>query len=114
MEPISAAYRDRIIQMMGKARLDTVVTSHNVYQQANKDILPYIDGMLEELLLPGSGIDGVEYLRELLKKAKEGHPCLLLVEHYSNFDLPVLSYLLRRDFPDGEGNCRRHCSHCGA
>jgi len=26
----------------------------------------------------------------------------LLVEHYSNFDLPVLSYLIRKELPDGE------------
>ncbi|MCA1949431.1 MAG: 1-acyl-sn-glycerol-3-phosphate acyltransferase [Treponema sp.] len=104
MKPISAVYRDRIMQMMGKARLDTVVTEQNVYQQANKQVLPYIDGILQELILPGSGVDGAENLRELLKKAKEGHSCLLLVEHYSNFDLPALSYLLRKELPNGEPN----------
>jgi len=102
MKPISAVYRDRIMQMMGKARLDTVVTEQNVYQQANKNVLPYIDGILDELILPGSGVDGAEHLRDLLTKAKEGHSCLLLVEHYSNFDLPALSYLIRKELPDGE------------
>ena len=102
MEPISAVYRDKITKMMSKARLDTVITEQNVYQQANKKVLTYIDEMLEELILPGSGIDGAEHLRELLNKAKEGHSCLLLVEHYSNFDLPALSFLLRRDLPGGE------------
>lgn len=102
MKPISAVYRDRIMQMMGKARLDTVVTENNVYQEANKAVLPYIDGILEELMLPGSGVDGAEHLRELLQKAKEGHSCLLLVEHYSNFDLPSISYLLRKELPDGQ------------
>ena len=102
MEPISAVYRDKITKMMSKARLDTVITEQNVYQQANKKVLTYIDEMLEELILPGSGIDGAEHLRELLNKAKEGHSCLLLVEHYSNFDLPALSFLLRRELPGGE------------
>ncbi|MFQ3547337.1 MAG: 1-acyl-sn-glycerol-3-phosphate acyltransferase [Termitinemataceae bacterium] len=102
MEPISAVYRDRIMQMMGRAKLTTVITEENVYQQANKELLPFIDSILEELLLPGSGIDGVDHLRDLAQKAREGHSCLLLVEHYSNFDLPVLSYLIRRDIPEGQ------------
>lgn len=96
MERISIAYRDRIMQMMGHAKLDRIVTDKNVYQTANNDILPYIDGMLDELVQPGSRIRGIEHLDELLKKAEDGASCLLFVEHFSNFDLPVLSYLLRQ------------------
>ncbi len=101
MERVSAVYRDRIMQMMGKARLDRIITEHNVYQTANPDILPFIDGMLRELVLPGSGVDGMENLEELLEKARGGASCLLFVEHFSNFDLPVLSYLLRQESERG-------------
>ncbi|MCX7655129.1 MAG: 1-acyl-sn-glycerol-3-phosphate acyltransferase [Treponemataceae bacterium] len=96
MKPISHVYRNRIMEMVGKAHLQLVVTEHNVYQIANKELLSYIDAILDELVLPESGIDGFEHLEELLQKAKGGASCLLLVEHYSNFDLPVLSYLLRK------------------
>lgn len=102
MDRISAVYRDRIMEMMGKARLDRVITDQNVRQEANPAILPYIDGMLDNLVLPGSRIEGAEHLAELLDKAKAGASCLLLLEHYSNFDLPAFSYLLRKGAPRGQ------------
>ncbi len=82
---------------MGHAKLGQTVTESSVYQAANNDILPYIDGMVRDLILPGSGVTGAEHLRELLTKAKAGASCLLLLEHYSNFDLPVFNYLLRQE-----------------
>lgn len=96
MEPISRKYRDRIMRMMGVSRGQTVVSDKNVHQPGNADILPFIDSMVAENLLPGSGIRGMEHLEELLASASSGVPCLLLLEHYSNFDLPVFHYLLRQ------------------
>jgi glycerol-3-phosphate O-acyltransferase len=96
MEPISSKYRDRIMRMMAVSRGQAVVTDKNVHQQGNLDILPFIDGIISENLLPGSGIKGVEHLVELFAASTAGEPCLLLLEHYSNFDLPVFHYLLRQ------------------
>lgn len=101
MEPVSAKYRDRIMQMMSRANPDRIVTEKNVLQEANLGILPFIDGMLNDLVLPGSGVDGVEHLVELLDKAKAGASCMLLLEHYSNFDLPAFNYLVRKATPRG-------------
>ncbi|HCM26948.1 MAG: glycerol-3-phosphate acyltransferase [Treponema sp. GWB1_62_6] len=103
MERISAVYRDRIMQMMGRARPgEMAITERNVRQEANTAVLPYIDGMISDLLLGGSGVDGAENLVQLYAKAKAGSSCLLLLEHYSNFDLPVFNYLVRRDLPNGD------------
>ena len=102
METISAVYRDRIMQMMGRAKLGQSVSEHHVYQIANQEILPYIDSMVRELLEPESRIFGVDHLRELMEKAKAGASCLLFLEHYSNFDLPVFNYLLRHTVQGGE------------
>ncbi len=96
MEPISRKYRDRIMRMMAASRGQAVVTDRNVNQVGNPEILPFIDGILEENLLPGSGFRGLENLDLLLKSAAAGEPCLLLLEHYSNFDLPAFHYLLRK------------------
>jgi glycerol-3-phosphate O-acyltransferase len=38
----------------------------------------------------------MENLEELLAKAESGKSCLLLLEHYSNFDLTIFSILVRR------------------
>jgi glycerol-3-phosphate O-acyltransferase len=53
--------------------------------------------MVEALILPGSGISGMDHLKDLLNKAKEGHSCLLLLEHYSNMDLTLFHYLVRKE-----------------
>jgi glycerol-3-phosphate O-acyltransferase len=52
--------------------------------------------MADSLMLPGSGLDGLENLEELLAKAESGKSCLLLLEHYSNLDLSIFSLLTRR------------------
>ena len=102
MELISAAYSEGITQIMRFAKADMTITEHNVRQESNKDILPFIDKMLDGLILPGSCVRGAEHLAELLDKAEAGAACLLLLEHYSNFDLPAFSYLLRKTVPRGQ------------
>jgi hypothetical protein len=97
MEPISHKYRDRIMRMMSVSKGQALVTDHNVNQAGNPELLPYIDGVIADNLLPGSGVRGMENLDALLKAAQAGEPCLLLLEHYSNFDLPVFHYLLRHE-----------------
>jgi glycerol-3-phosphate O-acyltransferase len=78
-----------------------VVTEHNVYQEGDKSILPLVDKIVEDLMLPGSGIAGMDNLRELMDKAAAGKSCLLLLEHYSNMDLPNFIYLLRQESDRG-------------
>ncbi len=95
MEQISGKYRDRIVSMMKLAKQGGTITGDNVLQHANEAILPHIDSILDELMLSDSRILGLENLEDLLAKAESGKSCMLLVEHYSNFDLPVFSYLLR-------------------
>jgi hypothetical protein len=53
-------------------------------------------------LLSNSRIEGFEHLSELYARALKGESCLLLVEHYSNFDLPVFHYLLRKQGDPGK------------
>jgi glycerol-3-phosphate O-acyltransferase len=77
-------------------KIETTITEHNVYQEGSGVLLPYLDRIVEGLVLPGSGVDGMENLEELLDKALEGKSCLLLVEHYSNLDLSLFSWLVRR------------------
>ena len=68
-----------------------------MYQQGDVNILPFADKMAAPLVLPGSGIAGMEHLVDLYEKAVSGKSCLLFLEQYSNMDLPLFSYLLRND-----------------
>ena len=84
------------------SKAPSVITEENVYQEGNEDILQLLDEMTNSLLLPGSGVDGMENLEDLLAKAESGKSCLLLLEHYSNLDLSVFSLLVRQAGGRGE------------
>jgi glycerol-3-phosphate O-acyltransferase len=96
METLSTAFREQIKTALSRSTVSTVVTEQNVYQEGDRNILPLLDGMVETLILPGSGVDGLENLEDLLAKAEAGKACLLCVEHYSNFDLSIFSLLVRK------------------
>lgn len=102
MQPVSTLYKSSIMQMLQKSWGAMTITPENVYQPGNPAILPYIDTMIKDHLTEGSGIHNMENLVKLSKLASEGKSCLLLVEHYSNFDLPVFHYLLRQAGVGGE------------
>ena len=95
METLSTAFQDIAGQVMKLSKSPAIVTEENVYQEGSDEILPYLDKMVEALILPGSGLDGLENLDELFTKAESGKSCLLLLEHYSNMDLSLFSYLVR-------------------
>ncbi|MBN2874887.1 MAG: 1-acyl-sn-glycerol-3-phosphate acyltransferase [Spirochaetales bacterium] len=102
MEPLSSQYKDTIQRMMAHSAGNKHVSIHDVYQEGNRSILPYIDAIIADSLEPGSGIRSFANIEKLAALSREGSKCLLLVEHYSNFDLPVLAYLLRKAGPEGE------------
>ena len=79
----------------GKAA--SVIDETNVYQEANEFTRPLLNKMLEENLLPGSKIKGLENFKDFLAQIKSGKRGLILMEHYSNMDLPAIIYLLDRD-----------------
>ncbi|MCL2374192.1 MAG: 1-acyl-sn-glycerol-3-phosphate acyltransferase [Treponema sp.] len=102
METLNTMFRDYAEQAAMLSKSSTFITDENVYQEGSDEILPFLDKMAQALLLPGSGVDGLENLEELFAKAESGKSCLLLVEHYSNMDLTLFSYLVRK--AGGRGN----------
>ena len=80
---------------VGKAA--SVIDETNVYQEANQFTRPFLNKMLDESLLPGSKIEGLENFKDFLAQIKSGKRGLILMEHYSNMDLPAILYLLDRD-----------------
>jgi glycerol-3-phosphate O-acyltransferase len=95
METLTTAFGKQIKSVVSIAKADTVITEDNVYQEGDEKILPFLDEMVDYLCLPGSGLTGLKNLEELLAKAESGKSCMLLVEHYSNLDLSLLSTLAR-------------------
>jgi hypothetical protein len=55
--------------------------------------------IMEDLLLPGSQVKGYENLQNSSIRPRPGSLASCLMEHYSNFDLPALFYLIEKDHP---------------
>ncbi|MCL2232667.1 MAG: 1-acyl-sn-glycerol-3-phosphate acyltransferase [Treponema sp.] len=102
METLNTMFADYNKAVARLSKSSSHITEENVYQEGADDILYYLDKMAEALILPGSGLDGLENLEELLAKAESGKSCLLLLEHYSNMDLSLFSYLVRKAGGRGE------------
>jgi glycerol-3-phosphate O-acyltransferase len=91
-----SAFGAHIQKAIARSKAASVVTEHNVYQEGDDNILPSLDEMAETLMLPGSGVQGMEHHEDLLARAESGKSCLLLLEHYSNLDLSIFSLLVRK------------------
>lgn len=99
--PIREVYADEAREMVANSGQPRTVSTSNLYQEANTKNRDIIEGVLDHLVLPESEILGIENLIELHRRSRQGESCLILMEHYSNFDIPGLIYLLRRsDHPE--------------
>ncbi len=85
-----------IDKMIANSTGAPVVTEENVFQPGKPANMQYIKVIMDDLLLPGSRIVGRENLLELQRLANRKKPCLILMEHYSNFDIPCFYELLDR------------------
>lgn len=102
MISIPLRYGTIILRMMVNSKQQRVVTEENVLQEGNSTNRHLFYKIIEDLLLPGSAVHGIEHLAELYHRAQAGESCLILCEHYSNFDLPCLTNLLEKDHSEGE------------
>ena len=89
-------YGHMVAELKNVIRAQNKIDDTNIYQEANPYILPAIDKVLEENFLPGSGIVNLENISEFMNIVHSGKHGLLLCEHYSNLDLPALSYAMRK------------------
>ncbi|NND95915.1 MAG: 1-acyl-sn-glycerol-3-phosphate acyltransferase [Pirellulaceae bacterium] len=72
----------------------TELTSESVVRWADYASQPHFVAMCRRLLLPESGVFGLENLHRLVELGREGNSCLLCLNHRSNLDVPILGALL--------------------
>ncbi len=93
-------YANVISRMIENSTGAPVVTDKNVYQKGNSTNKPLVREIIRDLILPGSRIIGRNHLLQLHRLAKKKKACLILMEHYSNFDIPCFYELLEREGED--------------
>jgi len=91
-----------IESMLQNSVQTATIDKENAVQYANKTNRKYIESIIEKLILDGSSVEGFHSLEQLYQLNQKGHSCLLLFEHYSTFDVPVLFYLLKKQYNMGE------------
>lgn len=95
-QTLKAVYGKYFAEMMQYSKAPAKIDNTNVYQEANKDLTKYMEMILRENFLPGSGLGNVENFKAFYDAVvKEGKRGLILMEHYTNLDLPAIIYLLK-------------------
>ena len=94
--PIRQVYGEAARSLREHSTQRHAITPDNVYQEANVGNRRLIHRVLDDLIVPGSGILHPEHLVDLRERSHQGASCMMLMEHYSNFDLPCLYYLLEK------------------
>ncbi len=98
IEPLNRKFQRIIAKMIqNAAHAHTTINENNVYQEGDPRNKAYMKEIIDELMLPGSQLIGFENLVELYNLAQKGKKCLMLMEHYSNFDIPCFYTLMWRE-----------------
>ena len=101
MRTIREKYGDIARKMVENSRQPHRVDETAIYQESNLDNRKLVDSILEDLVMPASALYHFEHLRLLYNYAQQGYSGLILMEHYSNFDVPCLYYFLERQGDEG-------------
>ena len=101
-------YADMLKQIANLSVAAAKIDETNVYQKENPQTRKFMDALVAENMAEGSRLEGKENFRAFLDAVKNGKHGLILMEHYSNTDLPALCYLLEHDLgEDGKDLSKR-------
>lgn len=91
------AYGKYFKEMIALSHAPDKIDETNIYQEANLDLQKYMDMILDENLAEGSGLHNVENFKAFYDAVtKEGKKGLILMEHFTNLDLPEIIYMLKK------------------
>ena len=97
MNRLNHEFRRIIDQMIANSPAENkIITEDNVFQEGNPTNRPLMKQIINKLILPGSAVRGFDSLVDLHDRAQRGDDCLMLMQHYSNFDIPCFYELIER------------------
>lgn len=76
---------------------DYQVRPGHVYHEASFENIKLIGQLIDNVIYEESAIKNPENLMELYRRCNNGESCLILMEHYGNFDFPALMRLTERE-----------------
>ncbi len=94
-ETLKQKYGNFFDEMLKCSKAAAKIDETQVYEEANMDTRKYMYMLLKETLPADSGLGHPENFKAFYDAVtKEGKHGLILMEHYSNLDLPEILYLL--------------------
>lgn len=94
-------YQQNISVMSSLSKAAAKIDETHVYEEANMDLRKYMDMLIEKAIPANSRINNVENYKAFYDAViKDGKHGLILMEHYSNLDLPAFIYLLNKHGED--------------
>lgn len=102
MTPLEKMFADIAMKLQQGSRSAGVVCPETVFQTANRENRKLVNALTGALLRPESRIENLGALLDLAALSRQGKSCLILAEHYTNFDIPNLFLILERLGPDME------------
>ena len=94
---IREAYGECFKAMLANSVAAAKIDSTNVYQPANLKNKEFIDKLVSDNLDPASYFKNMDNFVDFFSQVKSGKSGLLLLEHYSNTDLPEFIYMLEHN-----------------
>lgn len=94
---IREAYGEHFKAMLANSVAAAKIDSTNVYQPANLKNKEFIDKLVSDNLDPASYFKNMDNFVDFFNQVKSGKSGLLLLEHYSNTDLPEFIYMLEHN-----------------
>ncbi|MBQ3686709.1 MAG: 1-acyl-sn-glycerol-3-phosphate acyltransferase [Treponema sp.] len=96
-QSLKVRYADMFKQLAAVSHAAAKIDGSNVYQEANPATRKFMDKLVEDNLLPESSIEGRANFEDFYDQVCAGSRGLILMEHYSNTDLPAFCYMLEHD-----------------
>ena len=88
-------------ELMSLSQAAAKIDESKVYEEANPKTRHYMDLLLSQIMKPDSGLKGVENFKAFYDSVvNEGKSGLILMEHYTNVDLPGIIALLDKHGED--------------
>ncbi|MGN0739884.1 MAG: 1-acyl-sn-glycerol-3-phosphate acyltransferase [Treponema sp.] len=93
-------YKNYFDLLLSNSSAPALIDETNVYQEANPVPRKVLFDMIKENQLEGSRLEGKENFKAFYDAVKSGKRGLILMEHYSNLDLPEILYMLETEGSD--------------
>ena len=90
-------FGDLFAEMVAHSKAAAKIDETKVYEEANPEMRKYMFKLLDDTFSADAGLGNLENFKDFYEKVvKQGKSGLILMEHYTNLDLPAIIYLLQK------------------